>query len=259
MNLDQEKSTIADELATKLRGNVVGGHGGRPSIAAEEAKLLREVGGQRGLIGRQRGDDVDRFAAESSRELSQPSPDLFDLVTGTAWPGLHRDDVETPAKPLQGAGQSVEVEGRRRADPNSLHEGSEISDHLLLEGLVIGNQQERAVHGGHRGQALEGVSLAAELGRGRCGRQCREARPAMVVEDLSLPEDRFGAAGLKIQQVVVELDPADGAEREQRGNGGDEEHDSWMTAEGTDQEGTDALRRGYRVRDWGPASRARAV
>src|SRR5215471_13792477 len=101
MNLDQEKSTIADELATKLRGNVVGGHSGRPSIAAEEAKLLREVGGQRGLIGRQRGHDVARFAAAGSRELSQSGPDLFNLVTGTVWPGLHRNDVETPAQSLQ--------------------------------------------------------------------------------------------------------------------------------------------------------------
>src|SRR5215470_13112006 len=98
MNLDQEESTIADELATELRGNVVGGHDGRPSIAAQEAKLLLEVGGQHGLIGRQRRHDMHRFAAKGSRELSQPSPDLFDLVTSTAWPGLHRDDVETPAE-----------------------------------------------------------------------------------------------------------------------------------------------------------------
>ncbi len=215
MDLDQEPAALADELPAELLRHVLEADRPGLEVSLEGVELVHEIRVELGLeVGERRLGQVGLGGAQFFEEHPDLAPDAFDLLLRLGVGRLGGCQVEAPLQRLKGRREALKVHGLGHPDPHRSHERREVPDDLDLLRLVVGNEEEHAVHLGHRGQPREHVVLSPQLvervGRGQPGKP----RASGLGQDLLLPDDRLGAFRLEVQKVVVEADRGDRPERE---------------------------------------------
>src|SRR4030095_15139993 len=162
--------------------------------------------------------------ADLHDQASQILGDQLELAPNLAFGGFVGRDVEAGLERLERAGQPRRVHLRRAADLDRRDQRREVSDDLELLRLVLGDQEQYRVDLGNALERAETVGLLAKLVQAVRAGQRREARAPRRREDALFPDDRLGAEGLEVEQVVVELDVAE-APRGYDGQGGGHDQD----------------------------------
>ena len=242
MDLQQEVAAVADELAPDLRRHVREPDHARVEVRLKPLERGHEVAIDLALQERQR-----RLAHRAVR-LPESHHELADIVAqrgqpslGVAGRRLAGGDVEAALQRLERGQEPIDVDRLRPRHAHGRHDRREVVDDLLLLRLIVGDEQQRGVDLGDCRQRAERVLLAPELVERRRARQRGEARAPGGREDLLLPDDRLGALGLEVEQVVVEADFAEGV----HGDGGQQRrgrhHGLGMTGDPVDERDVHAL------------------
>src|SRR5262245_50028107 len=159
MDLEQEAAGGPHELAPKLGGDVLDGHGARVEVPLEAVELRDEVpielrlqigeGGLRGLA---------IHGLEPLQERRRLLPNRLDLRRHLAL-RLGHYDVEAPLDVRERLAQPLQIDRTRPPDTDRRDQWREALDDANLLGLLVGDNPDDRVDLGHGGELLEGALL----------------------------------------------------------------------------------------------------
>src|SRR5882724_9837490 len=259
MDLEQEPTALADELAPQLGRDIVERDEPGLHVPLEKAQLLAEIPHEVGLVEREPRLSPDRICrAQRLEDLCESAVDRPQLRAGPVRTRFTDGEADTTLERFELLREAREIEPRRRADPQRCDERSNVADDLRLRGLVLGNEQQCAVDAYHRWELFEGLELPLKLSQGCRGGQSSEARAVLRIDDVTFPHHGLGAVRLKVQKVVVKPDHSHGPERARGQDARAEQNGGWVPGDEFDERHTGALercrmiRRRRRSSQWAP-------
>ena len=203
--MEQEPSEVADELSAHPGRDVGERDGSRIRVALKKVQLVREVSTEVGLVARQRRLDPRGIGtADRPKEIDEPAAQRPQLEARPVAGRFGHGNVDAPPERLQRPRDAADDYWRRRADPKRRDQRPDVADDLRFRDLLVGDEEQCGVDARHRRQPFKRIALLLELGQRPRRRQCRIARTAVCIHDLSLPDHGLRATSLEVEQVVVE-------------------------------------------------------